>query len=313
MPGNNFLLDFIGFTYKGYHSLRDLNIYRISDGSRYNNNFAPTITDKTLENPGNDGTYFFGSYHKLKQFNINIAFDSLTEKQFRTLRQVFNGKEPGELIFDELPFKAYLAKITGNPQLKALCFDESDALGNIKRIYKGEGTLQFTCYLPYAYTPDWVWDWENPLVKDKVIQKKADGRVLSNYNKEIYKNKSEWAQGFGLFEKAPTVLVNNGDIAAPFKVELPNMTAGTLLQVANNEITVLEDCANFIWDSRTGMVSGEVYVSSTSYERYRRPIQYSGLSCGTIPENGIEQIAQKTIEGATSSIFENIIYQLWYY
>ena len=73
-------LDFVGFSYKGKHSLRDLNIYRTSDGNRYNNNLMPTITDKSMEIPGNDGMYFFGAYHKQKQFNINIAFDSLTEK-----------------------------------------------------------------------------------------------------------------------------------------------------------------------------------------------------------------------------------------
>lgn len=28
--------DFIGFIYDGYHSIRDLNIYRTSEGDRYN-------------------------------------------------------------------------------------------------------------------------------------------------------------------------------------------------------------------------------------------------------------------------------------
>jgi hypothetical protein len=34
---NKFDYDFIGFTYNKVHSIRDLGIYRVSDGSRYEN------------------------------------------------------------------------------------------------------------------------------------------------------------------------------------------------------------------------------------------------------------------------------------
>jgi hypothetical protein len=39
--------------------------------------------------------------------------------------------------------------VTGTPQLKTLCFMVGD-----KRVYKGEGTIQFTCYCPFAHTPN---------------------------------------------------------------------------------------------------------------------------------------------------------------
>ena len=79
-----------------------------------------------------------------------IAFDSLTEAEYRRLRQHFGDKGIHELIFDERPYKVYTAKVTGTPQLKTICFDGEDKDGNPCRIYKGEGTLTFTAYYPFA-------------------------------------------------------------------------------------------------------------------------------------------------------------------
>ena len=73
-------LDFLGFTFNGKHSLYDLNVYRVSDGGRYNDNLSPELQDKTAEIPGGDGAYYFGTTHKSKKFSINIAFDGLTER-----------------------------------------------------------------------------------------------------------------------------------------------------------------------------------------------------------------------------------------
>ena len=155
---------FVGFTYWGKHSHDDLNILRVSNSNRYNDNLTPTLTDKTAEIPGGDGMYFFNTYHKQKQFTINIAFDSLTETQLRTLRQVFDGKDIHDLIFDELPDRVYHAKVTSNPNIKYIPFDVHDTPGTSSNtgasvaqsaathvVYKGEGTIQFTCYDPYAY------------------------------------------------------------------------------------------------------------------------------------------------------------------
>ena len=38
-----------------------------------------------------------------------------------------------------------MAKCTNMPQFNFLCFDE-----NNQRVYKGEGSVEFTCYYPYA-------------------------------------------------------------------------------------------------------------------------------------------------------------------
>ena len=156
--------DFIGFTWDGM-SMSRLNVIRTSNGNRFNENLLATMQDKTNQIPGNDGTYYFGSWYTAKPFSIQIAFEKLTELQIRQLRQLFGDKEIHRLSFDEQPYKEYLVKCTGTPQLKYIPFDDEveDTETEItdiyspgpagqwrNRIYKGEGTLTFTAYCPYA-------------------------------------------------------------------------------------------------------------------------------------------------------------------
>ena len=154
--------DFLGFTFGGVHS-SSLGIVRTSDGSRYNENFLPEFEDKIVKVPGRDETYYFGSEYKQRTFEIKIAFDNMTDKQFRQLRQLMSGQELKDLIFDEAPYKVYKVKANGTPNLSYLSFDEE-----YRRIYKGEGTLQFIAYFPFArsrykyiedYTPKNIPEW----------------------------------------------------------------------------------------------------------------------------------------------------------
>ena len=138
-------LGYTGFTFNGKHS-SEFNIKRTSDGDRYNENLLPTIQDKTVQIPGADGTYFYGSYFTQRVFNVSFAFDSLTEGQLAALKAHFGDKKIHELIFDETPYKKYRAKVTGSATFKYIPFGE----GETNRVYKGEGTLQFTAYDPYA-------------------------------------------------------------------------------------------------------------------------------------------------------------------
>lgn len=136
---------FIGFTFNGIHS-SDLGIVRQSDSDRYTDNLIPVYTDKTVAVPGGDGTYYFGSNFTQRVFDFSIAFDFLTEENLRNLKQLLGDKNPHELIFDEYPYKVYVGKISGNPTVKSLCFDEEE-----QRIYKGEGTFSIVCYDPRGY------------------------------------------------------------------------------------------------------------------------------------------------------------------
>lgn len=174
--------DFIGFSFNEHRSEK-LGIVRVSDGSRYNEDLVPTAQDKTVQVPGGDGFYYFGSDYTQRQFSINIAFDELTEKQFRELQQVFGTKELGKLVFDERPYKYYMVK-SGKPQLKYICFGrEGEA-----RTYKGEGTLTFTAYYPFAKS----------IFKflEKEIEKETGKEVY--VLRKTYPNIEEWAEASGM-------------------------------------------------------------------------------------------------------------------
>ena len=195
--------DFIGFEFAGKHS-SDLGIIRTSDGDRFSEQLTPEIKDITVEVPGMHGEYFFGSTYGNRTFEVQIAYDHLTEEQFREMRKLYGRRNMGELIFDERPYKKYLAKIESPIELSYICFDEPKrkivgindndkrygvrAVDRIpitetvvdedtqeeteietgeyeiqreriypyereegtERIYKGDGSISFVCYFPFA-------------------------------------------------------------------------------------------------------------------------------------------------------------------
>ena len=165
--------DYIGFTFNGVHS-DTLGIKRTSEGSRFNENLLPTVQDKTVQVPGGDGMYYFGSYYTQRQFNISYAFDALTEEQLARIKALFGDKKIHELIFDEAPYKVYQAKVTGSASIKYIPFAE----GATNRIYKGEGSIQFTAYDPYA---------------------RSVKKFLDQYNNT---NKDEWKAASGMLESS---------------------------------------------------------------------------------------------------------------
>lgn len=166
LPGeSDFSTDFIGFSYKGVHC-SELNFWRTSDGSRYDDVVIPNFSDTTAQMPGHDGILYWESFDSNRTFQIPIAFDSMSEVQYRRFRQVFNGKDYGDLIFDEAPYKRYSVKVQSPPQLKTICFMEDG-----QRVYKGEGSIVFVAYYPYA---------------------RQVYKYLDSYSDELYPNKDEW-------------------------------------------------------------------------------------------------------------------------
>ena len=172
--------DFTGFKFDDWHS-DNCDIIRVSGSDRYNETIHPEINNKTVEVPGMDGGYYYGSDYGPRQFEIEIAFDHLTEEQFRELRQTFGTKEMKKLVFDERPYKYYMAKLASPIELSYICFDEREKqrvsmtdgdktygvrrdsitrklipvepyefLNDTKRIYKGEGKISLIAYFPFA-------------------------------------------------------------------------------------------------------------------------------------------------------------------
>lgn len=305
-------MDYTGFTFNKRHSERDLGLVRVSTSNRYTTNLAPTMTNFTAQNDGADGQYFFGSVNKQLQFNVDFAFDSLTEARIRELRQLFNGREEGELIFDEYPYKAYRAKVTGTPSLKTICFTEKGEDGENVRIYKGEGNVVFTCYWPYGHTPDWVWTTTDGI---NFAATPADGRLSGSYSELAYPTKSEWLKVSGLTND---VTYNRGELPAPFEVTISDIEEEeeipTEITIGNNtikidasDIYIIKPRASalvlydFKWDSQRGLV----YLKNTwEYsDRNYISLNYTG--------NAVAAIPPKTKPNPPDNI--NLNYHYWYY
>ena len=215
------LHDFCGFKWRGEHS-SDHGIVRVSDGSRYNDTILPAFQDTTQKMPGSDGTLYWESFYTNKTFSINIAFDHLTEDDYRKLRQWLNGKDRGELVFDEAPYKAYTVKIKDPPQLKTICFMEDG-----KRIYKGEGTISFVAYYPFARG---VYKFETDIkdiinVEEWIGASGLKGATKSNYN--------------SFSEEGSCNLYNAGDLPTDFKLIVNIENKPTNITLKNNENQII--------------------------------------------------------------------------
>lgn len=205
--------DFTGFTYCGLHSFDDLHIVRVSNGSRYSETLTPAFQDVTAQVPGMDGTLYWESFYTNRTHTIQFAFDNLSETALRNLKVVFNGKAAGWLIYDEVPFKKYWAKVQSPPQINYICFDEGGA-----RVYKGEGTIQLISYNPpYAQSVH---------------------KYLDEFTDAAYLNKSEWAAASGMKATkgsydgtSATVITvfNGGDVEADWKAYFPISASGSSL------------------------------------------------------------------------------------
>lgn len=167
--------DFVGFTFNGVHS-STLGIIRTSDGSRYSEDLLPNYQDKVVDAPGTDETYYFGTFYKQKLIPVSFAFDNMSESQIRRLKILLSDKQVHELWFDETPYKAYNVKINGTPTLKYICFNIEDEFARPTRVYKGEGTINFVAYYPFAH---------------------SRFKYLDEYD-DSYTNKTEWATSSGL-------------------------------------------------------------------------------------------------------------------
>lgn len=115
--------DFIGFSFDGIHCSH-LGINHVSSSDRYDEDLFPEIKDKTIEIPNNHGEYYYGSTYGTRTFEIEFAYDSITETQLRQIRRLFSTSKICELIFDERPYKVYHAKVESPLEMSYVCFDE---------------------------------------------------------------------------------------------------------------------------------------------------------------------------------------------
>lgn len=278
MKGN-----YLGFTFNGRHS-SEFGITRTSDGSRFNQNLLPTIQDKTVPIPGRAGAVLQNSAFGTRVFSVQFAYDSVSEDQLQEISKWLGDKKIHELVFDELPYKTWYAKVTGSATTKWIPFDE----GENHRLYKGEGTIQFTCYDPFAHCKcDWMpEEWQEETkhewwaasrlgnvnqenirngtsttfsVVDNILTTDGGSKlsivddllILSNGTLEILNNLLVAAVDSNL--QAGSISVYNcGDIPTDFKIiftpktRQTNIPAGKLLLKVNNEL-----CGALLWKDMT--------------------------------------------------------------
>lgn len=235
---------FADFTY-GDHKASDYHLVRVSDGSRYNDNLLPNLTDKTAEIPGGDGMYYFNTYYKQRTIQVNVAFDAVTETDLRAIRLWLSGKQIRDLVFAERPNVHYRAKVTGTPSFKYIAFDEKTPhLSNntagagtaptdtSSLIYKGEGSITFTCYEPFG------------LSEEQTDSSSPSPSIGGEYPTPFTLTKS------GAISANTTWTVGEGSITFP---------DGVTLQTGETSV---------IWNSRTGMVATNT----------NRPVNFTGKS-----------------------------------
>ena len=250
--------DFIGFSFNGVHS-SDLGLYHVSDGNWYEEILHPEIEDRRNAVVGRDGEYYYGSDYRSKTITIQIAFDHVTETQFRQIGYLFSTKKPAKLIFDERPWKEYTVKLASPITLNYVCFDEPKITGteerdgvrrergvdehgdpynvpekvypytysdDTERIYKGEGSIELICSSPMARAPY------------KVLELYEETDMIHGNLVTAWNNVDEWDTASGILrrnvynkyaldrvqeeEDGFSILTYNpGDIDTPFSLYIP--------------------------------------------------------------------------------------------
>lgn len=299
--------DYIGFTFNGIHSSQ-LGIVRTSEGSRFNENLLPAIQDKTVQVPGGDGAYHLGSYFTQRQFNISYAFDSLTEQQLAKIKNVFGDKKIHELIFDETPYKVYRVKVSGTASIKHIPFAE----GETNRIYKGEGSIQFTAFEPFA----------------RSVKKYADEYIEQNFNE--WKSAANLLETQGEFDRLignEIKLYNPGDRESDFVItfnfgesnfipqgaitistnegEIYQLNFKQMRRQGNDDQIKINSKLNLIEGYSNGQKSGNLY------NKYLTSGQFFKIPMSTEVIQPIKMILEDTY--SLTSFFESVEYDYIYF
>ena len=137
--------DFLDFSYNDTWA-SEMGLIKVNTGKRQDDEILPASKDTTIDVPGSDGVYYLNSKFQQREFTINFAYDGLKEKDILAIREWLAPKKECQLIFSERPYKYYMAKPKSAPKLSYIAFDDTDGT----RVYRGEGTVQFVCYYPWA-------------------------------------------------------------------------------------------------------------------------------------------------------------------
>lgn len=284
------MADFTGFYFDDIHS-STYGLIRTSNGDRYEEGLVPDFDDYQIERVGGDGDLYEGRRYKKTSFTIPIAFDHVTEKQFREMRQWLGGDSLKSFRFDERPYKTYWVKLASRPVLEYVCFMElkEDAINSNdkERIYKGEGKLDFVAYDPFGYCNDNSWQITpngKELIPGGINWQKINETYVPFTVKDL--NAEEWGEisglkndleGYNTFEKSQDAngnynytayLYNPGDFSAEFQLFLPLGGDGNE-QYTNERVTICisqnENTQYFIFELTDLFSSNKILLNTKNH------------------------------------------------
>ena len=309
--------DFIGFTFDGIHS-SELGIVRVSGGDRYEEALVPSLSLKTTNVPGGDGSYYFGTNYTQRNINLQIAFDSLTQQQFMRLISVFGTKKISTLIFDENPYKVYNVKISSEPKLNYICFDEDN-----KRIYKGEGNINLVSLSPYAYS-------RYKYREDYTLENIPEWRGNDTFD---FINLDEWIDASGIRTKiyngeeydkydintGKIRLWNGGQLPTNFNLYIPfpegsNIIAGCTIVLGNEKIVLKQMVKQF--DDKKEDAKIRINTKTNLIEGVDKNNKITGFIYNQYIEKGdffTIPVGESTLETSGGIPEEEIEYKFLYY
>ena len=282
--------DLTGFKFGDYHSSQ-FGLIRVSNGSRYNEYLLPTLKNTTTDVPGMEGTLYFGTQKTTRSFQVDMAFDSLTEEDIRDIREWLTGAH--SLIFDERPYIQYMCILNSAPQLKYLTFEE-----NGERIYKGELSVNFVSYLPYGYSIDGkkfiddfldenFEEWSN--ASHLAYKNFYEGKTLHTYDK--FEGNNVYVYNGGdveadyiltcYFSEGATTKISMNDVSYEFSLRAKS-TNSTHLELSVNSKLQYARCrdVNIANGVITGISDYEIMLPST--EMFKIPVGQSLITCTNI-------------------------------
>lgn len=314
------MADFTGFYFDDIHS-STYHILRVSDGDRYKEGLFPEFEDRAVELVGGDGSIYEGTDYKQTEFTINIAFDSITEQDFKDIKKWLQPNKIKSFRFDERPYKAYWAKLRTRPVFEYVCFLEENRdgfLGTKERVYKGEATLEFIAYDPFGYCFD-----NSTQISQKGLRE-ADGinwQALDSYSSFaiLDNNVDEWGLTSGLknksqlqdYNKFTTIqqedntdyiakLYNPGDFDVDFElffgIEFPPLETEKL------ELELSDSEDYYIITRIASDVSGEIVLPATYNNLPIKSIKNeacngnTGITAIVVPDS-IQSIGEKAFFG----------------
>ena len=132
---------FLDFYFNGRKGA-SFNLIRTSQSSRYTEDLLPAVKDITVNIDGADGALYCGSTYAKRIFTVNFVFDNLLHSDLDAISQWLGDKGIHPFSLSEWSDKWYPVKVTNQVILKHIPFENENGV----LIYKGEGSIQFTCY-----------------------------------------------------------------------------------------------------------------------------------------------------------------------